>query len=102
MARRLETLKSKIEQLQAEVEKLERTNEKGIKAVLNAMRKHGVSLEDLQAHGGKRTNSLKGTKAPVRYRDKDGNEWSGRGRTPLWLVAHEKVGKKRESFEVKS
>jgi DNA-binding protein H-NS len=46
--------------------------------------------------GGK-TKSSKKTVA-VKYRDSAGNTWSGRGRTPTWLVAAEAAGKKRESF----
>lgn len=37
---------------------------------------------------------------PIKYRDRNGNAWSGRGLTPRWLVAAEKAGKKRESFLV--
>lgn len=41
----------------------------------------------------KRVSPLKGKKAPIKYRDKHGNKWSGRGMTPKWLVAAEKAGK---------
>jgi DNA-binding protein H-NS len=39
---------------------------------------------------------------PVKYPDDKGNTGPGRGRPPLWLVAAEKAGKKRDSFLVKS
>jgi DNA-binding protein H-NS len=42
----------------------------------------------------------KGTVA-VKYRDKAGNTWTGRGRMPRWLVAATKGGKaKKEDFLV--
>lgn len=39
--------------------------------------------------------------APIKYRDRKGNSWSGRGKTPRWLVVAEEAGKKRESFLVR-
>jgi DNA-binding protein H-NS len=49
-------------------------------------------------HGKK--SKLKGRKAPVKYRDKSGNHWSGRGATPRWMVAAIKTGAKRDDFLV--
>jgi len=49
--------------------------------------------------GGERGGSpLKGRKAPVKYRDKAGNTWAGRGTKPRWLVAAIKGGKKLDDF----
>jgi DNA-binding protein H-NS len=31
----------------------------------------------------RRGSSLKGRKAPIKYRDKSGNTWAGRGRSPF-------------------
>ena len=40
-------------------------------------------------------------KAPVKFRDpQTGDAWSGRGRTPKWLEAHEKAGRTRAEFAV--
>ena len=36
---------------------------------------------------------------PVKYRDGD-RSWSGRGKTPAWLVQRETEGRKREGFLV--
>jgi DNA-binding protein H-NS len=36
----------------------------------------------------------------VRYRGPNGEEWSGRGRTPRWLAAQEAEGRNREEFAV--
>jgi DNA-binding protein H-NS len=56
---------------------------------------------------GKRTKSstakvskLKGRKAAVKYRDKEGNKWSGRGAQPRWMTAAIKGGAKRDDFLV--
>jgi DNA-binding protein H-NS len=41
---------------------------------------------------------LRGRKAPVKYKDKAGNTWAGRGARPRWLVAAIKGGKKLDDF----
>jgi DNA-binding protein H-NS len=43
---------------------------------------------------------LKGRKAAVKYRDKSGNAWSGRGAQPRWMTAAVKAGAKRDDFLV--
>jgi DNA-binding protein H-NS len=43
---------------------------------------------------------LKGKKVAVRYRDKSGNTWAGRGVQPKWLRAKLKAGAKLEDFAV--
>ena len=45
-------------------------------------------------------SSLKGTKVPAKYRDKDGNAWAGRGAQPVWLREKLKAGAKLEDFAV--
>jgi DNA-binding protein H-NS len=47
---------------------------------------------------GRKVSSLTGRKAPIKYRDKSGNVWAGRGAQPRWLTAAIKSGKKREDF----
>src|SRR5262249_6240404 len=46
--------------------------------------------------GGRR--SLKGRKVPPKYRDSEGNAWSGRGAQPRWMTAAIKAGAKRDDF----
>jgi DNA-binding protein H-NS len=62
----------------------------------------GLSLDDLIAQSAKPARAAKakgGTVGlPVKYRGPNGEEWSGRGRTPKWLTAAEAAGKKREDF----
>jgi DNA-binding protein H-NS len=45
-------------------------------------------------------SSLKGRKVPIKYRDKAGNVWAGRGAQPGWLTAAIKAGAKRDDFLV--
>jgi DNA-binding protein H-NS len=47
-----------------------------------------------------RRKSLKGRKVAVKYRDKSGNTWAGRGAKPVWLREKLKAGAKLEHFAV--
>jgi hypothetical protein len=47
-----------------------------------------------------RISKLKGRKAAVKYRDKEGHKWSGRGAQPRWMTAAIKAGAKRDDFLV--
>jgi DNA-binding protein H-NS len=46
------------------------------------------------------TSSMKGRKVAIKYRDKSGNTWAGRGAQPRWLTAAIKTGAKRDDFLV--
>jgi DNA-binding protein H-NS len=57
--------------------------------------------DGIVGNGRKRgASALKGRKAPVKYRDKSGNTWSGRGAQPRWMTAAIKDGAKRDDFLV--
>ena len=67
--------------------------------VLEDMRKmaadSGFNLEELLGAKPKAANNgEKKTRGPVavKYRSKDGQEWSGRGRKPAWIIAHLESG----------
>jgi len=47
-----------------------------------------------------RPSGLKGRKVPIKYRDKAGNTWAGRGAQPVWLREKLKAGAKLEDFAV--
>jgi DNA-binding protein H-NS len=47
-----------------------------------------------------RESAMNGRKAPVKYRDKQGNTWAGRGARPIWLREKLKAGAKLEDFAV--
>ena len=51
--------------------------------------------------GGRgRGSAMKGRKVPVKYRDKAGNTWAGRGAHPVWLREKLKAGARLEEFAV--
>ena len=45
-------------------------------------------------------SSLKGRKVAIKYRDRSGNTWAGRGVQPVWLREKLKAGAKLEDFAV--
>ena len=61
-------------------------------------------LGKLQAGPGKGrtrgTSPIKGRKVAIKYRDKSGNTWAGRGAQPRWLTAAIKAGATRDDFLV--
>ena len=50
--------------------------------------------------GKVRGSSLKGRKVPVKFRDRSGTTWAGRGAQPRWLREKLKAGAKLEDFDV--
>ena len=107
--KQLRELEKRIRALQMQAEKLKSGKDKGLKIVLAAMKEHGLTVDDIAAAAGKparrgrppgrKTGPAKGGKVAVKY--KHGSDtWTGRGRTPRWLVALGKDGRKREEFRV--
>jgi DNA-binding protein H-NS len=47
-----------------------------------------------------RGSSLRGRKVPIKFRDRSGNTWAGRGAMPIWLREKIKGGAKLEDFAV--
>ncbi len=47
-----------------------------------------------------RRSGMKGRKVPIKYRDKEGNTWAGRGAQPVWLREKLKAGAELEDFAV--
>ena len=47
-----------------------------------------------------RKSSLKGRRVAIKFRDKSGNAWAGRGAHPVWLREKLKAGAKLEDFAV--
>ena len=88
-------------------------------ASVDALLKHRDEIEEVLAHraallreelsklgrqigskGKVRGSSLKGRKVPVKFRDRSGNTWAGRGAQPRWLREKLKAGAKLEDFDV--
>jgi hypothetical protein len=55
---------------------------------------------EIGSRGRTRKSSLKGRKVAVKYRDKSGNTWAGRGAQPIWLRDKLKAGAKLGDFAV--
>jgi len=76
--------------------------------VAKVLSQRAVQLEEqLSKLGGEvgggrrgRGSAMKGRKVPVKYRDKEGNTWAGRGAQPVWLREKLKAGAKLEDFAV--
>jgi DNA-binding protein H-NS len=103
------TIAAQIAKLLAEAKKLGRKRLAVIKSIVKQMNAHDISINELRQAMGKKSKTGRAKKsatekprksAPVKYKDGEGNTWSGRGRAPRWLVAAEKSGKKREDFAV--
>ncbi len=113
-------LKNRIEQLQKQLAAAEASKGPAIAKVRALMKKLGVTLDDLTADstsgrrskGRQRADAVAGGEASstkprkargkvaVKYRDGNGNTWTGRGKTPRWLIEAETSGANRESFKV--
>ena len=103
----LSVIRAQIRALEKKAKVIESKADKRITALMKLISRHSLSLADWKlalslGKGGKRASAAKGKRVPVKYADDKGNKWTGRGRPPLWLVAAEKAGKKRDSFLVKA
>jgi DNA-binding protein H-NS len=101
--------------LERQAERLEDRSTAGLKELAAVIARHSLSLADLKSalrmnkksgkglgQGRGKRGALAGRSVAPKYRDGDGNTWSGRGLAPKWLVAAEKAGQKRESFLIAS
>jgi DNA-binding protein H-NS len=71
-----------------------------LKKELAAIGSDYAEVGRIAVYGKKRGGSVKGRKVPIKYRDKAGNTWAGRGAQPRWLTAAIKAGAKRDDFLV--
>ena len=93
---------AEVARLLAEARRIGRKRDKVIRAIAKQMQANDITLKELGAALGEKTTkkAAKRKKVAIKYRDKAGNTWTGRGRAPRWIVAAEKAGKKREQFAV--
>ena len=103
----LSTIRAQIRALQKRAAIIEAKADKKVTDLVALIKRYGLSIGDWRravslSRGRKKSGPRKGRRVPVKYADDKGNKWTGRGRPPLWLVAAEKAGKKRDSFLVKS
>lgn len=93
-------LKAKAEKLLQEAEELRKQElAEVINEIKQKMAEYGITAADLS--GSKKGGVKKSAgSAPVKYRGPNGEEWSGRGRSPQWLANAIEGGKKKEDFAV--
>ena len=114
----VEKLKNRIAALQKQLIVAENTKLPAIKKVKALMKKLGVTVHDLSGNdqvsvteGRRRGRPPKASaeknakpnatrKVAIKYRDEKGNTWTGRGKTPRWLVEAEKIGRSRDTFKI--
>lgn len=90
----------KIEALQQEAAALKaQETAEVVKDIRAKIAEYDLKAEDLFKPGAKK-GATAGTRVPVRYRDNEGNAWSGRGKRPIWLVKKVAAGAKVEDFLV--
>jgi DNA-binding protein H-NS len=84
-------------------------NSKGRQDAIDEIRKimseHGLTSDDIAAPGKARKigTKLDGTErkaVAAKYKDDQGNQWTGRGLKPRWLTAALAAGRKLEDFAV--
>ena len=71
-----------------------------LKKELRSLGEDYAEVGRIAIYGRKRGSSLKGRKVAVKYRDRLGNTWAGRGAQPVWLREKLKAGAKLEDFAV--
>lgn len=78
------------------------TRAKAIADIRTLMQEYGLTAADLAAVPTRRESKVNGTSRPVaaKYKDDQGNSWSGRGLKPKWLTAALASGKTIDQFVV--
>jgi DNA-binding protein H-NS len=100
-----EVLKTRITALQKQLAAAENSKAPAVRQVKALMKKLGVSVADLaDPSAEKRVKGVKkaSQKVAVKYRDANGNTWTGRGKTPRWIADAEKAGKRREEYLIQA
>ncbi len=109
----VKSIERQIAKLKAMAEKIAAKDKTpAIRQIVALMTKNGVTMAELTAAMSKARPAAKGARAakaaktaPKRgtvapkYRDPNsGATWTGRGRTPVWVLDAEKAGATRQSF----
>jgi DNA-binding protein H-NS len=76
--------------------------ESAIAQVQDLMTRHGLTMADVSGRPSKAPKASKpsGGKVPAKYRDKEGNAWTGRGLKPKWLTAALAKGAQLSDFAI--
>lgn len=102
-------IKAQIRRLEKQAKVIERERQEHLAVAAKLIARYGLSHSDWKRAVAMSSNNPKlarrqkrAVQLPAKYADDKGNTWSGRGRTPLWLVAAEKAGRKRGTFLLKT
>lgn len=92
----LKSLRKDVDRAIADFQKRKRSE--AMKEIQAVAKKHGLSVEDIV--GGKAKGRK--SKSPAKYRNPEdaSQEWSGRGRQPVWFKDAVAAGKSPESMEL--
>lgn len=83
-------------ELEAQIEAARKTEvSAAVAEVKRLVGEYGLTAADC-GFGAKAKKA--GGKVSVKYRGPNGEAWTGRGRTPAWILAHESAGRTRESL----
>lgn len=78
---------------------LELEKNEAIANIKTLIDQYGIDAKDLGlAVTRQRANKNAKTNRPAKYRDSEGNEWTGRGRMPIWLAKKVEAGEDREDY----
>lgn len=116
----LRSIEAQIRKLQARAQSLrEKDRKPAIANIVRLMKAHEIAIEEIAeafekkrgagrsaardgaaSAGGTRAGKKRGT-VPVKFRNPEtGATWTGRGRTPRWIVDAESAGTDRSAFAV--
>lgn len=109
----LKSIESQIRKLQARAQTMRDKDRKPvIAAIVKQMKAHDISIAEVTAALGAKTRGTRraagkpaaaksrGKLAPKFRNPETGDTWTGRGRTPRWIVEAEQAGTDRSSFAV--
>lgn len=76
-----------IQELQQQADEIKiRERTEAIQEIREKIAMFSLKQEDLFSGTGKARSKFEGKRVPTKYRDNEGNTWSGRGKQPTWLV----------------
>lgn len=91
-------IKTRIAKLEQEAEALRKAEMATVITEIKAkMAEYGITSKDLGVIKSK-SKKQPGATSPARYRNKEGQSWSGRGRKPKWVIEALATGKTLEDM----
>ncbi len=95
----IKDIDAQIENLKRQKREVMANRNSALKGVVETVRDYGFTWEEIQEGISSLSSKVKKEKAPARYR-KDGMEWSGKDRKPLWVIEHLNAGGSIEDLTI--